>query len=833
VSQDPWRDQGSKAMSPSYLASVERFSRITSLLVAVVGVAVLLGWIFDIEVLKSVLPGLVTMKVNTACGFIAAGSALWLLASDTPEFRLIARGLLAVVIGIGGLTLIEYVFAIDLGIDRFLLKDARSAGTLYPGRMEPASALSFCLIGIAILALPPQSARVSGSWAPWIALPVAIVSMIAAVSYAYGAGALDAFGPNFSMALHTALLFAMLCLALICANPTLRIMSVAISDTAGGIVCRRLLPTLPLILFAVGWLRLAGQDAGFYGIHAGLPIMVVASIAGSTLVIVWTVSALHKNDLGREHAEAELVALNAKLEARVEARTAELAESLEVEVVELRRAEAIESKLALTEGYLDFALRSHQLGAWSLNLKDHTAHRTVTHDQIFGYPTPLPNWSFGTFLEHVVPEDRPAVDAGFKAALADQSDWTFGCRIRRADGEIRDIMAAGTHRKDAAGIAVSIQGLVQDITERKRAEEVQQRITALVEFADDAIVTKGLDGVVRSWNPAAERLLGYRAEEIIGQPVTRLLPEDRQEEETMILDRLRRGERISHFETIRRRKDGSLVQVSLSISPIRDHAGIIVAASKIMRDITERKRAEDELRRSNAELQQRNKELDDFVYTASHDLRAPLTAVSKVAQWILDDDGALTAESRARLALIQGRIERMKLLLNDIRDYTRAGKFSEPSGPPLSASALVADVAATSYVPTGFSIRCDPSLEAVQVSRVPLEQVLHNLIGNAIKHHDRGTGIVTVSVESSGPRLRFSVIDNGPGIPEEYRDVIFEMFKTLKPRDAIEGSGMGLALVRKIVGRMGGKCGIEAAIGRGAKFWFDWPKSGQPVREAI
>lgn len=820
-------------ISPSYLASVERFSRITSLLVAVAGLAVLLGWIFDIEALKSVLPGLVTMKVNTACGFIAAGIGLWLLASDSPVIRLIARGLLAAIIVIGGLTLIEYVFSIDLGIDQFIVKDPRTPDNLYPGRMAPASALSFCLIGIAILVLPPRSTRILRSWAPWLALPVAILSMVAAVGYAYGAGTLDAFGPNFLMAIHTALLFAMLCLALICANPTLGIMSIAISDTAGGVVCRRLLPTLPLILFAMGWARLAGQNTGPYSIQAGLPVIVVASITASALVIVWTVSALHKIDLRREHAEAELVALNAKLEARVEARTAELERSLEVEIAERRRAEASENKLALTEGHLDFALRSHQLGAWSLNLKDRTAHRTLTHDQIFGYPDLLPIWSFEMFLDHVVPEDRPAVEESFKAALAAQSDWTFGCRIRRADSEIRHILAAGTHRRDSAGIAVSIQGLVQDITERKRAEEVQQRISALVEFADDAIVTKGLDGVVRSWNPAAERLLGYRAEEIIGQSVTRLLPEDRQEEESMILERLRRGEWVSHFETIRRRKDGSPVQVSLSISPIRNHTGIVVAASKIMRDITERKRGEDELRRSNAELEQRNKELDDFVYIASHDLRAPLTGVSAVAKWILDDDGALSAESRARLALIQGRIERMKRLLNDIRDYTRAGQFSEPSGPSLSAAALVAEVAATSYVPDGFSIRCDPSLEGVQITRVPLAQVLHNLIGNAIKHHDRAMGNVTVSVESSGPRLRFSVIDDGPGIPEEYRQVIFEMFKALKPRDEIEGSGMGLALVRKIVGRMGGKCGIETAVGRGAEFWFDWPKSEQPVREAI
>ena len=368
-----------------------------------------------------------------------------------------------------------------------------------------------------------------------------------------------------------------------------------------------------------------------------------------------------------------------------------------------------------------------------------------------------------------------------------------------------------------------------DITERKRAEEVERQMAALVESADDAIVAKNLDGIIISWNPGAERLLGYSVKEIIGQPVTRLLPEDRVEEEAMILGRIRRGERVAQFETLRRKNDGSLVEVSLTISPIRDTDGRIVGASKIMRDITERKRSEMALRRSNAELAQMNTELDNFVYTASHDLRAPLTGIGSIVQWIIEDDRALAEESRGRLGLILTRVERMKQLLTDIRDYARNDRNAVHSGTPVSAATLVANVAATAHVPPGFSIRVDPSLEPVQVLRVPLEQVLHNLVSNAIKHHDRPAGAVTVSVQHHAPWLRFSVIDDGPGIPEEYRETIFEMFKTLKPRDEVEGSGMGLALVRKIVGKMGGRCGVDPAAKRGSDFWFEWPPLGQSV----
>lgn len=362
-----------------------------------------------------------------------------------------------------------------------------------------------------------------------------------------------------------------------------------------------------------------------------------------------------------------------------------------------------------------------------------------------------------------------------------------------------------------------------DISERRRAEEVAQRMAALVESAEDAIVTKGLDGIIRSWNPAAQRLLGYQPREIIGQHVTLLLPDDRQDEEAMIMSRIRNDGQVAHFETRRQRRDGSQVDVSLTISPIRNRNGTVVGASKIMRDITDRKRGELELRRSNEDLARMNQELDHFVYTASHDLRSPLTGIASVVQWILEDDESLASESRDRLLIIQGRIERMKRLLNDIRDYARTGRYDEPAGPPVSAGTLASEVAATVHVPPGFSVLCDPSLKAILVQRVPLEQVLNNLVSNAIKHHDKNIGTVHIAVQKTDPWLKFTVCDDGPGVAEEYREVVFDMFKTLKPRDEVEGSGIGLALVRKIVGRMGGRCGIESPAQRGSIFWFEWP----------
>ncbi len=371
-----------------------------------------------------------------------------------------------------------------------------------------------------------------------------------------------------------------------------------------------------------------------------------------------------------------------------------------------------------------------------------------------------------------------------------------------------------------------------DISERKRAEE---RFRLVVEAAPNAMLMADRNRKITLVNRNTEILFGYSRTELIGEPLEILVPERFRE---------RHPDHVASFfgdpktrsmgegrELFGRRKDGTEVPIEIGLNPIDTPGGMYTLASII--DITARKRADDELRRSNAQLEKMNEELDNFVYTASHDLRSPLAGVSTVAGWILEDDSSLLPETRERLVLIQARIARMKQLLNDIREYARTGRYAEPSGTSMSAAALVADIAATAHVPAGFSIQRDSSLDAVRIYRAPLEQILHNLINNAIKHHDLDTGTVKVSVALHGQKLRFSVVDDGPGVPAEYREAIFDMFRTLKPRDEKEGSGMGLALVRKIVGRMGGACGIEPVGHRGANFWFDWPTSGWPVEKHV
>ncbi len=217
-----------------------------------------------------------------------------------------------------------------------------------------------------------------------------------------------------------------------------------------------------------------------------------------------------------------------------------------------------------------------------------------------------------------------------------------------------------------------------DIHARKQAEEASLRLAAIVESSDDAIVSKSLDGVVTSWNAAAERIFGYQAEEMIGQSILLLLPEDRHDEERLILERLRRGEHMDHFETVRRTKDGRLLDVSLTVSPLRDAHGMIIGASKIARDITERKQTRDALSRQAAELQRVNDELQQFAHIVSHDLNEPLRTMSSFITLLTRRyQGKLDTEADEYMAFVTDGAKRMQEMISDLLAYTADGWTAE------------------------------------------------------------------------------------------------------------------------------------------------------------
>lgn len=262
-------------------------------------------------------------------------------------------------------------------------------------------------------------------------------------------------------------------------------------------------------------------------------------------------------------------------------------------------------------------------------------------------------------------------------------------------------------------------------------------LSAIVESSDDAIISKDLDGIVTSWNRSAERLFGYTADEAVGRPiVTLVVPADRQDEEPKILARLKNGERVHHFETIRRRKDGSLFDVSLTISPVRDVTGDIIGASKIARDITDEVRNRKALSDANAKLMRSNADLEHFAYSASHDLQEPLRMVSTYAALVRKKFGAhLGPAGDQYIEYILEGARRMERLLHDLRAFTQASADSH-SAPAINAQEVLERTLANlknMIAENQAQITFDP-LPMVNLPEFQLEQLFQNVIGNAIRY---------------------------------------------------------------------------------------------------
>jgi PAS domain S-box-containing protein len=394
------------------------------------------------------------------------------------------------------------------------------------------------------------------------------------------------------------------------------------------------------------------------------------------------------------------------------------------------------------------------------------------------------------------------------------------CLAERPDGSRFWFTPYPAVLRDAEGRITGGINLLVDITDRKiaqrTAELASRLLSAIVDSSDDAIVSKDLNGTITSWNKSAERLFGYTAEEIVGKPVTLLIPPGRQDEEPQIIARLKAGERVDHFETLRRRKDGTLLDISLTISPVKDASGQIVGASKIARDITQRKSAEAEIRRANQDLEQ-------FSFSASHDLQEPLRSVKIYSELLAKRySDKLDGQALEFLEFLRSGATRMELLVSDLLTYTQVSKRVEGSevADANAVLAIVLEGMAGSISESGARITSDP-LPTVPMHGAQLQQLFQNLIGNAIKYRRaEGAPEIHVGAQRQGEGWTFTVSDNGIGIPPEYRETVFGLFKRLHTSDEYSGTGIGLAICQRIVEQYNGRIWVESEPGRGSSFHF-------------
>jgi PAS domain S-box-containing protein len=404
---------------------------------------------------------------------------------------------------------------------------------------------------------------------------------------------------------------------------------------------------------------------------------------------------------------------------------------------------------------------------------------------------------------------------------------------------LRWVHAVYTPTFDATGVPDGWVAVVIDVDERRRLEDDRGRLAAIVESSEDAIVSKTVDGIITSWNPGAERMFGWTAEEAVGKHITLIIPEDRRAEEEQVLAKIRRGERVEHFETVRISKDLRLLNISLTVSPLKDAAGRIIGASKTARDITERRRLENERdlllareRAAREEAEASNRTKDQLLATVSHELRTPLNSLLGYAKMLQDNQLDETGRRHAIDVILRNATTQAQLV-DDLLDLSRVVTGRMRLMFEYCNLTTLVDEGVDSLRPAadakGVALHTvlDASVGRIRCAPERIRQVVWNLVMNAIKFTPTG-GHIDISLVRTGREVRLVVSDTGVGISREVLPYIFEPFRQEDSTStrAHSGLGLGLALVKTLVELHGGEVRAESAgKGKGASFTVTIPVS--------
>lgn len=364
-------------------------------------------------------------------------------------------------------------------------------------------------------------------------------------------------------------------------------------------------------------------------------------------------------------------------------------------------------------------------------------------------------------------------------------------------------------------------GFLRNVTEQKKAEKKIKQLAAIVESSDDAIISQSLDGTILSWNNAAEVIYGYSAEEAIGKPISITSPAENDSVLALIPHRLQQGEQVINMEIPKVKKNNQRIYVSLTASPIKDNGGNIIAISLISRDITRNKQIINEMGRITEELQRSNAELEQFAYVASHDLQEPLRMVTSYLQ-LLEKRYAdqLDKDAFEFISYAVDGSKRMRNLIHSLLEYSRINRIKPFEW--IDLKELMSDVLInlnTSIEENNAVIKVN-ELPDIYGDYVLVNQLFQNLISNALKFRSDETPEIIISGQKLKDEFLFSIKDNGIGFQKQYSEKVFVIFQRLHSKEKYPGTGMGLAICKKIVERHGGKIWVESDPGKGSIFYF-------------
>jgi PAS domain S-box-containing protein len=529
----------------------------------------------------------------------------------------------------------------------------------------------------------------------------------------------------------------------------------------------------------------------------------------------------------RQQAEVQVLQLNQELEAKVAQRTLELEDSM----VQVR--DYVER--------ITLAMDAAKMGSWDWNLETQKVIWSARNEMLLGYAPGTPERSYDEWVSRIDPDDLATAETATQNALANGADFSVEYRVIWDDGSVHWMAGFGRVYLNPVGEPVRMAGMMQDITDRKEVEaslqQSEERLRLATEAADIGMWFWNLREDELVWTPRCKTLFGLDPDTEMSYEsfLNMLHPDDRDLTHTLVQQAIAGKEEYAiEYRSVW--SDGRVHWIVAKGRAFYNEDGEPIRMMGMAQDITERKQAECALQERTHELNQlnrllmqttalanqRNQELDQFAHIVSHDLKAPLRAIANLSEWIEDDLADQgPPDTKQNLELLRSRVRRMEGLINGLLAYARISHQETPSE-TFALQELLNEILDSLDLPPEFTIDVPPDLPTLTTNRLLLSQVFSNLISNAVKHHDRPSGQVQIRAQAHAEGYEFTIADDGPGIAPKDHPRVFDIFQTLTSRDQKESTGIGLAIVKKIIEQVGGQIRLESELGQGAAFHFTW-----------
>lgn len=858
--------------------------RALSLMLVIMSSVVIVGWYIKSSTLVQIHHTFVPMQFNTALCFALSGLALFCTNAKKSTLTTTASTLAALT---SGLTLIEYVSGLDLKIDTLFIDPFTTVRSPNPGRMGANTAFSFFLANLAIIALirfpSIKTFRLFGPAVTGLGL-IAGFGYIIDVDTAYGWG-------NFSgMAVHTSIGFITLGVA-ISVWGVIQVNRNNIKDKLWQI---RLISTTAIVFVIALWQALSSWQNNnirnyFNDQLATISTSIEVYIHSMTISSAQLVPFLERNGgidfLSSERWNTDITAF---IENSLEIESVAIFDK-NMSILDFVSEDAtpdtsiILNKLDLNslnnlysdpssevfigkKSSLQFSSDSSKIFIATPFFKESSFNgilvSTVSSSVLLTLfpPNTKESERYSIILSrnnlHVTvintnKETNKNFTSNYEINIAGDI-WAVS--LTPSKETVKNLSSILPEFSLFGGLVLTIilimlylsrlreqeksDVLLAEITQHNETRQLllykESRLRITLEAMADAVVLFNEHEEIQNFNQAAENIFGYKKSDLKNSKIQTLLPNSELstfQEYTILLEKPE-DNRDSTFtrEILAKRKNGEIFPINLSISVIKIENEYLF--SVIIRDITDQKRSQAALNKYMKELERSNKELNDFAYIASHDLKAPLRGIMQIAIWISEDlQGQLTEQMSEYLDLMKSRVWRLEKLLNDLLSYSRAGR-NHGDFHNVNIEDMAKEVFNMLSPPKEFKLEFGRNISEFTTLSVPFELILRNLINNAIKHHDKSTGTIKVESRQQGEIFEFIVTDDGPGIEPKYHQQVFQLFQTLRPRDEVEGSGMGLTVIKKLLDTYQGDIHVESDGKRGTRMIFTWPTE-MNLREQI